>query len=42
VGPQTKNVSGIAIILKESAVFVLGQQMNAADTFKRVNFYQTA
>jgi hypothetical protein len=36
-----KNVSGITIILKESAVFILGQQMAAARTFRRVNFYQT-
>jgi hypothetical protein len=27
--------------LKESAVFILGQQVDAAHTFKRVNFYQT-
>jgi hypothetical protein len=36
-----KNLSGTAIILKESAVFILGQQVDAAHTFKRVNFYQT-
>jgi len=33
-------VSGIIIILKESALFILGQQMDAAHTFRRVNFYQ--